>query len=88
MDRLSLGIRPSSISYPNLVTTLKGSRLRSAISKKWSVIAISWAAYLAAGLDGIEEGRDPGEPNHENLYELTPMVIRKRAMKNPPSNVA
>ncbi len=27
-------------------------------------------AMLAAGLDGIERGLDPGEPNSANLYEL------------------
>jgi glutamine synthetase len=48
---------------------------------------LAFAAYLAAGLDGIEEGRDPGEPNHENLYELTPMAIRKRGMKTLPQTL-
>jgi glutamine synthetase len=28
-------------------------------------------AMLAAGLDGIERGLDPGEPNNANLYELS-----------------
>ena len=26
---------------------------------------------LAAGLEGIREGLDPGEPNRDNLYRLT-----------------
>jgi glutamine synthetase len=46
-----------------------------------------FAAYLAAGLDGIEQDRDPGEPNHENLYELTPLAIRKRGMKTLPQTL-
>ena len=29
-------------------------------------------AMLAAGLDGIERGLDPGEPNSANLYEMQP----------------
>ena len=29
-------------------------------------------AMLAAGLDGIERGLDPGEPNSANLYEMHP----------------
>ena len=29
------------------------------------------AAYLAAGLDGVENQIDPGEPNLGNLYEKT-----------------
>jgi glutamine synthetase len=28
------------------------------------------AAYLQAGLDGIEHGLDPGDPINENMYEL------------------
>jgi glutamine synthetase len=30
------------------------------------------AAYLQAGLDGIEEGLDPGDPVNENMYEVSP----------------
>jgi len=48
---------------------------------------LAFAAYLAAGLDGIKEDRDPGEPNQENLYELTPMAIRKRGMKTLPQTL-
>ena len=48
---------------------------------------LAFAAYLAAGLDGTEEDRDPGEPNQENLYELTPMAIRKRGMKTLPQTL-
>ncbi len=29
------------------------------------------AAMLAAGLDGVERGLDPGDPNSANLYEMT-----------------
>ena len=46
-----------------------------------------FGAYLAAGLDGIRDGRDPGEPNHENLYELTPTAIRKRGMRTLPQTL-
>jgi glutamine synthetase len=48
---------------------------------------LAFAAYLAAGFDGIQEDRDPGEPNHENLYELTPVAIRKRGMKTLPQSL-
>ena len=30
---------------------------------------LALAAYLVAGLDGIERGLDPGEPNLGNMYE-------------------
>jgi glutamine synthetase len=29
------------------------------------------AAMLAAGLDGVQRGLDPGDPNSANLYEMT-----------------
>ena len=36
-------------------------------------------AMLAAGLDGIERGLDPGEPNSANLYELERRRARRAA---------
>ena len=39
-------------------------------------------AMLAAGLDGIERGLDPGEPNSANLYELQ----RRRSAPPPGSS--
>ena len=35
-------------------------------------------AMLAAGLDGIERGLDPGDPNSANLYELSAERARRR----------
>ena len=36
-----------------------------------TILGIGLAAYLAAGLDGVENQIDPGEPNLGNLYEKT-----------------
>jgi len=36
------------------------------------------AMCLAAGLDGIEEGLDPGEPNTDNMYLATPEELKAR----------
>ena len=33
---------------------------------------LAMAAQLAAGLDGIDRGLDPGEPNRDNLHALPP----------------
>jgi glutamine synthetase len=45
------------------------------------------AVVLAAGLDGIEQGLDPGEPNSDNLYELTYDEGRARGLETLPSNL-
>src|SRR5919112_3524294 len=41
-------------------------------------------ALLATGLDGIARGLDPGEPNRENLYDLTADEVRERGIKSLP----
>jgi glutamine synthetase len=41
-------------------------------------------ALLATGLDGVARGLDPGEPNRENLYELSAEEIRDRGIKSLP----
>jgi len=42
------------------------------------------AAQLAAGLDGIDHGLDPGEPNTENLYTLSAEDVAGRGIKALP----
>ncbi len=44
-------------------------------------------AVLAAGLDGIERGLDPGEPNTENLYATPIAELRARGLETLPSNL-
>jgi glutamine synthetase len=38
------------------------------------------AAIIAAGLDGIDRGLDPGQPMNLNLYELSPAEIERRGI--------
>jgi glutamine synthetase len=45
------------------------------------------AAVLAAGLDGIENGLDAGEPNSENLYTISYDELRGRGMETLPANL-
>jgi len=45
---------------------------------------LAMAAQLAAGLDGIDRGLDPGEPNKDNLYTLSADEIAKRGIKTMP----
>ena len=35
---------------------------------------------LAAGLEGIREGLDPGEPNRDNLYRLSELDLIERGI--------
>ncbi len=45
------------------------------------------AAVLAAGLDGIENKLDAGEPNSENLYSIPYDELRKRGLETLPTNL-
>ena len=45
------------------------------------------ALVLAAGLEGIRENLDPGEPQEDNLYELTPAEFRKRGISELPKTL-
>lgn len=45
---------------------------------------LAMAAQLVAGLDGIERGLDPGEPNDEDLYALSPAEVARRGISQLP----
>ena len=42
---------------------------------------------LAAGLEGIKEGLDPGMPNEDNLYELSEAERKERGIEFLPQNL-
>jgi glutamine synthetase len=42
------------------------------------------ALVLAAGLEGVREQLDPGDPHHENLYELSPAELEKIGVQELP----
>jgi glutamine synthetase len=44
-------------------------------------------AILAAGLDGIENGLDPGDPNSDNLYAIPYDELTKRGLETLPTNL-
>lgn len=46
-----------------------------------------FAAYLAAGLDGIDTGASPGEPNLGNLYALSREDVYKRGLVTLPQSL-
>lgn len=43
---------------------------------------------LAAGLDGIEKGLDPGSPQTENLYESSDDELKAKGVESLPRNLA
>ena len=43
---------------------------------------------LAAGLQGIREGVDPGPPHHENMYEYTPAQLAEIGVSELPRNLS
>jgi glutamine synthetase len=49
---------------------------------------LAFAAYLAAGLDGIKRRLDPGEPNLGNLYEMSLEEMAKLKVRVLPQSLA
>jgi glutamine synthetase len=49
---------------------------------------LGFAAYLAAGLDGIKRRLDPGDPNLGNLYEMSLEEMAKRKVRVLPQSLA
>jgi len=45
------------------------------------------AAFISAGLDGIRRKLDPGEPNRENLYELSLEEVQRRKLQFIPQSL-
>jgi glutamine synthetase len=49
---------------------------------------LATAAVIAAGLDGIDNKIDPGEPNNVNLYDLSNDELKARGIDLLPQNLA
>lgn len=49
---------------------------------------IAFAGLLAAGLDGVDRGLDPGDPVHDNLFELLPEDVAARGVERLPGTLA
>jgi len=45
---------------------------------------LAFTVILAAGLDGIDRGLDPGEPNQDNLFAMAPADVAARGIKAMP----
>ncbi|MGE0220500.1 type III glutamate--ammonia ligase [Mycolicibacterium sp.] len=57
-----------------------GGRVESRAADSASNPYLGAALMLAAGLEGIREGLDPGDPNRDNLYQLSEFDLAQRGI--------
>jgi glutamine synthetase len=48
---------------------------------------LAGAMVLAAGLEGVREDLDPGEPNRDNMYQATPEELLARGIRQLPRSL-
>jgi glutamine synthetase len=48
---------------------------------------LAFAAYLYAGLDGIKRRLDPGDPNRDNMYEMSAEEMGRRRVRVLPQSL-
>ena len=72
---------PAYISYGDnnrsSMVRIPGGRLELRLPDGACNPYLATAAVIAAGLDGIEQALDPGEPHNVNLYDLSPADLKK-----------
>ncbi|MBN3923353.1 type I glutamate--ammonia ligase [Nostoc sp. NMS4] len=73
----SQGNRSASIRIPLSGTNPKAKRLEFRCPDATSNPYLAFAAMLCAGIDGINNRIDPGEPLDKNIYELSPEELAK-----------
>jgi glutamine synthetase len=49
---------------------------------------LALTALLAAGIDGIDQNLEPGEPNRENLFDMEVSAVRERGITQLPATLA
>ncbi|HEY9873407.1 MAG TPA: type I glutamate--ammonia ligase [Candidatus Obscuribacterales bacterium] len=73
----SQGNRSASIRIPLSGTNPKAKRLEFRCPDATSNPYLAFAAMLCAGLDGIKNQIDPGEPLDKDIYDLSPEELAK-----------
>lgn len=73
----SQGNRSASIRIPLSGTNPKAKRLEFRCPDATSNPYLAFAAMLCAGIDGIKNQIDPGEPLDVDIYDLTPEELSK-----------
>jgi glutamine synthetase len=69
--------RSASIRIPTYSPSPKAKRIEYRPPDPSANIYLAMAAMLMAGLDGIQNRIDPGEPLDKNIYELPPSELKK-----------
>ena len=63
---------------------LGGGRVECRAADISTNLYLGAAMILAAGLEGIKEGLDPGEPHTENMYEYSPAELKHKGIQTLP----
>ena len=75
---------PAHVSYGpdnrSAMVRVPFGRLELRLSDSGSNPYLVTAALIAAGLDGVERGLEPGEPRTENLYDLSGEDLREKGI--------
>ena len=69
--------RSAEIRIPTYSPSPKAKRIEYRPPDPSANIYLACAAMLMAGLDGVQNRIDPGEPMDKNLYELSPAELKK-----------
>ena len=75
--------RTNSVRVP-----MNGGRCESRNADSACNPYLAGALVLAAGLEGVREGLDPGAPQSENLYEFTDVQLAERGVQPLPKTLA
>jgi glutamine synthetase len=67
---------------------LAGGRVECRAADISTNLYLGAAMILAAGLEGIREGLDPGEPHTENMYEYSLAELQEMGIRFLPRNLA
>ena len=97
-DADARGLGLSRLAYQFLGGLLKHARPLAALCVPYGRLELrladsacnpylAGAAMIAAGLDGIDNAIDPGEPQNVNFYELSERELRKRKVKLLPQTL-
>ena len=77
--------RSACVRIPVYSTRPEAKRVEFRCPDPSANVYLAFAAMLMAGLDGIEQGLDPGQPIDEDLYELPPE--RALLVEQTPANL-
>jgi glutamine synthetase len=82
---------PAYVSYGDnnrsSMVRIPGGRIELRLPDAACNAYLATAAVIAAGLDGVENRLDPGEPCNANLYEMSPRDLKENGISILPQNL-